>query len=274
MDLKKTGTLISQRRKELSLTQKDLADRLQVTDKAISRWETGKGFPESSLLQPLAQALELSIAEIVNGVRTEPERAAEQTDNALVAAVSYAKRMQNTVVAVLMAVAGTYFLLAPLFTVGIHTGVSWCVAALLYTGAMLQFWNKWPSAKVARLLGATCMVAALVLQIIPGSAVLVFSGPDYHKVELLSCFDLMLVGYAMFTPFLSGVINGASVLMMFLLLVFKKENLTNKIFVCTILAGIFMVLPALLSWEYVTVMGLLAALLLFFSVIFQSRANA
>ena len=41
MDLKKTGNLISEQRKHLGMTQRELANRLQVTDKAISRWETG-----------------------------------------------------------------------------------------------------------------------------------------------------------------------------------------------------------------------------------------
>lgn len=51
MDLKKTGLFISGMRKEKSMTQKELAERLSVTDKAVSRWETGKGFPDVSILK-------------------------------------------------------------------------------------------------------------------------------------------------------------------------------------------------------------------------------
>lgn len=274
MDLIKTGALIAQRRKELNLTQKDLADRLQVTDKAVSRWETGKGFPETSLLQPLSQALDLTITEIINGERTVPERAAEQTDNALVLAMSYAKGMKTTLLAVLFVIGATFFLLAPLIVVGVSKYVCWLISAVLYVWAVLQYWDQWPSAKVARWIGAGCMLAALVLQIIPGSAVLVFSGPDYHNVELLSCFDPMLIGYAMFSPFLSAVLNAAGVVMTVILLIFKKAQLANKIFVCTAISAIFMVLPLLYSVEYLTLMGFFVALLLFFSAAFQSRANA
>ena len=274
MDLKKTGNLISEQRKHLGMTQRELANRLQVTDKAISRWETGKGFPESSLLQPLAQALELSIAEIVNGERTIPENSSEQNDLAVIAAMRYAKRMRGTLVGVILAIAATFFLLLPLFAASTSGYLCWLVAGALYIASMLCFWEKWPTVKVARIIAAGCLLGALVLQIIPGSATLVFSGPDYHNVEYLSCFDLSLVGFANFPPFLSAVTNAATVLMMGILLLFKKRKLANKIYICTIVAAIFMVLPGLLSIEYIPFMGFAAAILLALSAVFQARANA
>ena len=57
MDNERFGTFLAQMRKEMGLTQKELADKLNVTDKAVSKWETGKGFPDVKLLEPLAQAL-------------------------------------------------------------------------------------------------------------------------------------------------------------------------------------------------------------------------
>ena len=60
MDLNKTGLFISAMRKQKDMTQKDLADKIGITDKAVSRWETGKGFPDVSLLTPLAEALGVS----------------------------------------------------------------------------------------------------------------------------------------------------------------------------------------------------------------------
>lgn len=57
MDLKKTGLFISRMRKEKSMTQKEMAERLSVTDKAVSRWETGKGFPDVSILKNLSEVL-------------------------------------------------------------------------------------------------------------------------------------------------------------------------------------------------------------------------
>lgn len=65
MDNKTMGRLIAARRKHLGMTQKQLADQLGVTDRAVSRWERGVGAPEISLLPPLAASLELTTDELL-----------------------------------------------------------------------------------------------------------------------------------------------------------------------------------------------------------------
>lgn len=67
MDAKKIGLFIANQRKSLGLTQAELAKKLHVTDKAVSRWERGQGFPDINSIEPLADALEVSIAEIMKG---------------------------------------------------------------------------------------------------------------------------------------------------------------------------------------------------------------
>ena len=62
-----TGNTIKQLREQRNLTQGDLAGQLGVSSKTISKWETGKGLPDISLLQPLAQALGISVIELMNG---------------------------------------------------------------------------------------------------------------------------------------------------------------------------------------------------------------
>ncbi len=64
------GTFLSQLRKEKGLTQKQLADRLFVSDKAVSRWECGNGFPDINQLQPLSEALDVSLSELLNAKRS------------------------------------------------------------------------------------------------------------------------------------------------------------------------------------------------------------
>lgn len=73
MNAQDFGQFLQQRRKELGLTQTDLAGKLHVTDKAISRWERGVGFPDIKLLEPLAAALEISLAELLQCRRIEME---------------------------------------------------------------------------------------------------------------------------------------------------------------------------------------------------------
>lgn len=73
MDIHKTGQLIAARRKELGLTQKQLAEILNVSDRAVSKWERGAGFPDIALLEPLADALGLTVLSLLHGEADEPQ---------------------------------------------------------------------------------------------------------------------------------------------------------------------------------------------------------
>lgn len=64
-----TGTTIRQLREGRGLTQAELAERIGVSSKTVSKWETAKGLPDISLLQPLTQALGISVIELMNGER-------------------------------------------------------------------------------------------------------------------------------------------------------------------------------------------------------------
>lgn len=67
MDHYVTGGTIRRLREEKHLTQRQLADMLCVSDKAVSKWETGRGLPDITLLEPLAAALGISVAELLSG---------------------------------------------------------------------------------------------------------------------------------------------------------------------------------------------------------------
>lgn len=69
MDATKIGRFIGAERRAKGWTQRQLADKLQLTDKAISRWETGKGLPDVSLLLPLANVLDVTVGELLAGER-------------------------------------------------------------------------------------------------------------------------------------------------------------------------------------------------------------
>ena len=62
-----TGTTIKNLREDRGLTQAELAEKLGVSSKTVSKWETAKGLPDISMLQPLAQALGISVIELMNG---------------------------------------------------------------------------------------------------------------------------------------------------------------------------------------------------------------
>jgi len=67
MDRYVTGAVIKKLRERKKMTQEDLADRIHVSSKAVSKWETGAGFPDISLLEPLAEALDISVIELLSG---------------------------------------------------------------------------------------------------------------------------------------------------------------------------------------------------------------
>lgn len=87
MNHEKTGALIAKRRGELGLTQKVLADQLNISDRAVSRWERGLGFPDISLIEPLADALGLTVLELLHGEEEPPtpeeERSAREALNTI-----------------------------------------------------------------------------------------------------------------------------------------------------------------------------------------------
>ena len=62
-----TGAIIKELREKNKLTQSELAQRLSVSDKAISKWETGKGYPDITLLEPIANVFNISVAELLVG---------------------------------------------------------------------------------------------------------------------------------------------------------------------------------------------------------------
>lgn len=69
MDQVKIGQFIAQCRKEKNLTQAQLAEQLNLTDRAVSKWETGKGLPDASIMPDLCELLGISINELFSGER-------------------------------------------------------------------------------------------------------------------------------------------------------------------------------------------------------------
>lgn len=121
MDNKKIGLFIAEKRKNQNLTQKQLADKIGVTDKAVSRWETGKGMPEVSLLQPLSKALGVSLCELLNGEAVEQNDNSKITDEIIVDTLKTANE-KNKIVKVLVAVLAFVLLAAVLVIVGFAVG--------------------------------------------------------------------------------------------------------------------------------------------------------
>lgn len=80
MDLERTGRFIAEKRKEKQLTQKQLAEKLHVTDRAVSKWETGRSFPDVNLLEDLCRELEVGVSDLLAGKRLEEREYRKETE--------------------------------------------------------------------------------------------------------------------------------------------------------------------------------------------------
>ena len=95
MNQEKIGKFISKVRKEKKITQKQLAEKLEITDRAISKWENGKSMPDLALLKPLCNILDITINELLSGEYISKEKKEETLEDNIVNAINYSKKKEN-----------------------------------------------------------------------------------------------------------------------------------------------------------------------------------
>lgn len=96
MDLDKIGKFIALNRKNKGLTQEQLAEKLGVTNKTISRWETGKYMPDLSLLKPLGKELGITLNELLSGEKIKEEKIVENSERNILNTIDYSsKKVEN-----------------------------------------------------------------------------------------------------------------------------------------------------------------------------------
>ena len=123
MDIRKTGGFIKELRISKNMTQQDLARELKVTDKAVSRWETGRGLPDAESLMSLSTFFSVSINELLLGKRnTSPEKSKEEEARLAVECLSADKksRIRRTWIAVFCALSAVLLVIACTATVSLY----------------------------------------------------------------------------------------------------------------------------------------------------------
>lgn len=253
MDTNATGRFIAELRKQKGYTQKELAEKLMVTDKAISRWETGKGLPDTSLLKPLGDILGVSVSELLSGRIIEEADMKDQTDKIILESLNYSKRMLVSTISVILFLIGIALILSPLFLTSQSyiwiLGLAFAAIAILYTyirkkGNSMKVTNKAYYSAAIALQGA-----ALILEILPIGAVMVFAtSPTEHTIEICSYFSLLPVGYANITPMLTGILTVVIILLgVIVLFKFDKAPKFRKAaFICSIVSLLFSIVPLFL----------------------------
>lgn len=124
MDQIKIGNFIAFLRKEKNLTQRELADALGVTDRAVSKWENGRGLPDLSLLVPLCESLGITVNELLCGERIKREDLPQKAQDTVLEALSDSqkkhRRIRRIFFAVLLSVLLLFFSLVTMFGIDVN----------------------------------------------------------------------------------------------------------------------------------------------------------
>lgn len=131
MDAKKFGAFIASIRKENNMTQMDLARKLQVTDKAVSKWERGLGFPDINSIEALADALGVSVLEIMRSEKIAEAEIPQDTASAVLTDTFELVKMQRKAERKsILKIAGV--IAAVLFMIFLIDGMGWFGFTMAY----------------------------------------------------------------------------------------------------------------------------------------------
>ena len=98
MDLLIIGKFIQEQRKAKGLTQTQLAEKILVTDKTVSKWECGKGFPDSTLILPLCHELGITANELLSGKKISDEEYKSQAEDNIVTLLNEKKENKKKII--------------------------------------------------------------------------------------------------------------------------------------------------------------------------------
>lgn len=171
MDNQKFGKFIASMRKEKGWTQLELAQKLNVTDKAVSKWERGMGFPDIKTIEPLAEVLEVSIVELVRSEKLEEEQlscdnASEAVANVIDVVEYQRKAERKNIITAFISIA------ALVLFIFVIDGMGWSVFLLLYlpiisliAGICLLVisWRRWRQ----KLTFVTTLISGIVALLYP-----------------------------------------------------------------------------------------------------------
>lgn len=270
-----------------------MADRLGVTDKAVSKWENGRGFPDVSLLSPLSEVLQVTVTEILNGEAAE-ENSPNAADNLLLEAYREKKVIMHIFSGILI-VLGFCIILSPafmavtgpwiFFSLLIGAAVN-AAAVLISTNKFISLFSKLKLSKLNIPVSLAAIIGAIITEALPFSYIMTFAAPPrkepYYNYN--SYFSMLPFGYGNWFPILTAVLSCISAVLVTILLVnliirrLSKEKTIIKgkaAIICTSLALFFSILTSLLankttSWSILIMLMLILSLMLQFA---QYNAN-
>ncbi|MBE6797740.1 MAG: helix-turn-helix transcriptional regulator [Ruminococcaceae bacterium] len=144
MELLKIGQFISERRKSLGLTQLKLAEKLNVTDRAVSKWERGKSLPDSSIMLELCDLLKITVNDLLSGEVVTVDNYSKELENKIIEMVKQKEESDKRLLTLEWIVGGLslIILFVPIFFAAFLPIADWLRVVLIFSGfipAMVGF---------------------------------------------------------------------------------------------------------------------------------------
>lgn len=136
MDQIKIGKFIAEKRKEQALTQLQLAEKLGITDRAVSKWETGKSLPDASIMLELCGLLNITVNDLLCGEVVSMDNYNEKTEKTLLEMVKQREETDKRLLTleIVIGVLSTLFLLAMVFIASLLQMDAWTRILLIVSG--------------------------------------------------------------------------------------------------------------------------------------------
>ena len=136
MDLMKTGRFIAECRKNKNLTQMQLAEKLGITDRAVSKWENGKSLPDSSIMLDLCGLLDITVNDLLSGEVVLVDNYNKEMENNLLEMIKQKEESDKRLLVFewVIAILSLIVLFVPIFIASLLTMEEWQRILLIFTG--------------------------------------------------------------------------------------------------------------------------------------------
>lgn len=134
MDLIKIGRFIQDKRKEKNLTQLQLAQMLKITDRAVSKWETGRAMPDSAIMLDLCRVLNINVTDLLNGEVINMDN--EKIEQTLLEMTKQKEEADKRLLVIewILGIFSMLFLMIPIFVSSLVTMEDWLRLVLIFSG--------------------------------------------------------------------------------------------------------------------------------------------
>ena len=156
MDQIKIGKFISERRRAQGLTQAELAEKLNITDRAVSKWETGRSLPDSSIMLDLCRLLSITVNDLLCGEVVSMENYNEQTENKLIEMVKEKEKADKQLLKleIVIGILSCFVLFIPII-VGAYLPIEdeWIRILIVFSGVIPCFVGFYFALKIEQVAG-------------------------------------------------------------------------------------------------------------------------